>query len=201
MQPVTRRALIAGSVSAATLPLLSANAASPAAGEQSPGIYRYRLGSFELTALYDGIWYRPITDKFIRNAPFAEVESALTAAFMPADKLATPFTTLIVNTGQKLVLIDTGTGGQIAASAGVLRANLSAAGIDPKAIDLIVISHFHPDHINGLKDKDNELVFPNAELSADVKIGIAPVTLNSSASPAPVPAKFSFEAKVSITMT
>jgi glyoxylase-like metal-dependent hydrolase (beta-lactamase superfamily II) len=164
MQPVTRRALIAGSVSAATLPLFSANAASPAAGEQSPGIYRYRLGSFELTALYDGIWYRPITDKFIRNAPFAEVESALTAAFMPADKLATPFTTLIVNTGQKLVLIDTGTGGQIAASAGVLRANLSAAGIDPKAIDLIVISHFHPDHINGLKDKDNELVFPNAEI-------------------------------------
>jgi Metal-dependent hydrolases of the beta-lactamase superfamily II len=46
----------------------------------------------------------------------------------------------------------------------VLRANLVAAGIDPAAIDLIVISHFHPDHINGIKDKDNDLVFPNAEL-------------------------------------
>ena len=129
-----------------------------------PAFIAIGIGSFELTALYDGIWYRPITEKFIRNAPFAEVENALTAAFMPADKLATPFTTLIVNTGQKLVLIDTGTGGQIAASAGVLRANLIAAGIDPKAIDLIVISHFHPDHINGIKDKDNELVFPNAEI-------------------------------------
>ena len=83
---------------------------------------------------------------------------------MPHDKLATPFTTLIVNTGKKLVLIDTGTGGQIAPSAGVLRDNLAAAGIDPKAVDQIVISHFHPDHINGIKDKDNELIFPNAEI-------------------------------------
>src|SRR5262249_5651578 len=119
MQRVTRRAALAGSVSAAAvaaLPLLPADAASPPAGEQTPGIYRYRIGTFELTALYDGIWYRPITEKFIRNVPFADVENALAAAFMPPDKLATPFTTLIVNTGQKLVLIDTGTGGQIAPS-------------------------------------------------------------------------------------
>ena len=83
---------------------------------------------------------------------------------MPHDKLATPFTTLIVNTGQKLVLLDTGTGGQIAPSAGVLRDNLAAAGIDPKEVDTIVISHFHPDHINGIKDKDNALIFPRAEI-------------------------------------
>jgi glyoxylase-like metal-dependent hydrolase (beta-lactamase superfamily II) len=92
------------------------------------------------------------------------VERALADAFMPADRLATPFTTLVVNTGSKLVLVDTGTGGQIAPSAGVLSENLTAAGIDPKAVDLIVISHFHPDHINGIKDKDNGLVFPNAEI-------------------------------------
>ena len=83
---------------------------------------------------------------------------------MPHDKLATPFTTLVVNTGKKIILIDTGTGGQIAPSAGVLRDNLAAAGIDPKAVDQIVISHFHPDHINGIKDKDNALIFPNAEI-------------------------------------
>src|SRR3984885_5287052 len=164
MPNISRRALLAGSALAATGPLAPAFGAPPPAGKEMPGIYRYRIGTFELTALYDGIWYRPITDKFIRNAPFADVESALADAFMPTDKLATPFTTLIVNTGQRLVLIDTGTGGQIAPSAGVLRANLSAAGIDPKAIDQIAISHFHPDHINGLKDKDNELVFPNAEI-------------------------------------
>jgi glyoxylase-like metal-dependent hydrolase (beta-lactamase superfamily II) len=162
---VTRRLFVAGSALAAlSTQAERAPAAGAPAGTATPGIYRYRIGTFELTALYDGIWYRPITDKFIRNAPFADVESALADAFMPADKLATPFTTLVVNTGRKLVLLDTGTGGQIAASAGVLRDNLRAAGIEPASIDLIAISHFHPDHINGIKGKDNDLIFPNAEI-------------------------------------
>jgi len=164
MPELSRRTLLAGTVAALGAPAASAIAAEPPAGAATAGIYRYKIGSYELTALYDGIWYRPITDKFIRNARFAEVEHALDAAFMPHDRLATPFTTLIVNTGNKLVLIDTGTGGQIAPSAGVLRDNLAAAGIDPKAVDAIVISHFHPDHINGIKDKDNNLIFPNAEI-------------------------------------
>ncbi len=165
MPTVTRRRLLAGSAAAALAARAGpAAAAALPAGWQTPGVYRYKIGTFELTALYDGIWYRPITDKFIRNAPFAEVEHALADAFMPADKLATPFTTLVVNTGKRLVLIDTGTGGQIAPSAGALPENLTAAGIDPKAVVLIVISHFHPDHINGIKDKDNGVVFPNAEI-------------------------------------
>jgi len=165
MSALTRRSLIAGSavatLAAGAEPLA---AAAPPAGKQAPGIYRYKIGSFELTALYDGIWYRPIGDKFIRNAPFTEVEHALDVAFMPHDKLETPFTTLIVNTGKKLVLIDTGTGGQIAPTAGMIGDNLAAAGISPKAVDQIVISHFHPDHINGIKDKDNALIFANAEI-------------------------------------
>jgi glyoxylase-like metal-dependent hydrolase (beta-lactamase superfamily II) len=168
---LTRRTLLAGSTAAATGATVGAltaaaneaKAETAPADKVAPGIFRYRIGSYELTALYDGIWYRPITDTFIK-APFADVERALDQAFMPHDKLATPFTTLIVNTGKKLVLIDTGTGGQIAASAGALRDNLAAAGIDPKAVDQIVISHFHPDHINGIKDKDNALIFPNAEI-------------------------------------
>src|ERR1700683_4101283 len=160
MPILSRRALLAGTAATAlACGAERAAATAPPAGKQAPGIYRYTIGSFEITALYDGIWYRPITDKFIRNARFAEVETALADAFMPADRLATPFTTLIVNTGKRLVLIDTGTGGQIAASAGALRDNLAAAGIDPKAVDAIVISHFHPDHINGIKDKDNNLIF------------------------------------------
>ena len=114
MPAVTRRTLLAGTaVAAIAAGADPAAAAAPAADKQAPAIYRYKIGSYELTALYDGIWYRPITDKFIRNAPFADVEHALDAAFMPHDKLATPFTALVVNTGSKLVLIDTGTGGQI----------------------------------------------------------------------------------------
>ena len=107
MSIVTRRGILAASA-AATLAAQagSAMAEAPTANTATPGIYRYKIGSYELTALYDGIWYRPITDKFIRNAPFADVEHALYEAFMPHDKLATPFTTLIVNTGKKLVLID-----------------------------------------------------------------------------------------------
>jgi glyoxylase-like metal-dependent hydrolase (beta-lactamase superfamily II) len=165
MPTVTRRNVLAGSA-AATLAAGAepAAAAAPAAGKQAPGLYRYRVGAFELTALYDGIWYRPITDKFIHNARFRDVERALDQAFMPHDRLATPFTALVVNTGKKLVLIDTGTGGQISPTAGQVVDNLAAAGIAPKDVDLIVISHFHPDHINGIKDKDNNLIFPDAEI-------------------------------------
>ena len=116
---LTRRTLLAGSAAVAAAGSGTAQAEAPPADKAAPGIFRYKIGTYELTALYDGIWYRPITDKFIK-APFAEVERALDQAFMPHDKLATPFTTLIVNTGKKLVLIDTGTGGQIAPSAGAL---------------------------------------------------------------------------------
>ncbi len=166
MSGITRRDVLAGSAAAAALGAAAdcARAAALPIGTTGPGIYRYRIGSCELTALYDGIWYRPIGQDFIRNAPFADVEHALDAAFMPHDKLTTPFTTLIVNTGQKLVLLDTGTGGQIAPTAGMIVANLAAAGIAPKDVDQIAISHFHPDHINGIKDKDNNLIFPNADI-------------------------------------
>src|SRR5947208_2823437 len=140
------------------------SAAAPPTGKQAPSVYRYRVGEFEITALYDGVWYRPIDEKFVRHADYAEVRRAMSDAFMPEEKLATPFTTVLVNTGRKLILLDTGTGGQIASTAGAFSDNLEAAGIDPKTIDQIVISHFHPDHINGIKTKDNALIFPNAEI-------------------------------------
>jgi glyoxylase-like metal-dependent hydrolase (beta-lactamase superfamily II) len=170
MIELTRRRLLAGTALAAGAGVLApaasgpALAAAPVSGAQAPGLYRYKVGAFELTALYDGVWYRPIDDKFIRNAAYGDVRRAMSEAFMPADKLATPFTTLLVNTGAKLILLDTGTGGQVAPTAGTLGTNLAAAGIDPKSIDAVVISHFHPDHINGIKNKDNGRVFPNAEI-------------------------------------
>lgn len=164
MTDFTRRNLIAGASLAAVGAAEPTQAAAPAVGRQAPSIYRYRVGDFEVTALYDGVWYRPIDDKFVRHADYTEVRQAMTDAFMPAEKLATPFTTVLVNTGKKLILLDTGTGGQIATTAGSFGENLAAAGINPKSIDQIVISHFHPDHINGIKTKDNELIFPNAEI-------------------------------------
>jgi glyoxylase-like metal-dependent hydrolase (beta-lactamase superfamily II) len=140
-------------------------AATPSASTQGPGVYRTRIGSFQLTALYDGIWPVKIEDDFVRNATRADVDAALKAAFLPPDILPITFTALLVNTGAKLVLIDTGTAGQITDSAGTLLDNLAAAGIRPDAIDTILISHFHPDHINGIKDKDGRKVFPNADIA------------------------------------
>jgi glyoxylase-like metal-dependent hydrolase (beta-lactamase superfamily II) len=166
MSALSRRSFLASSMLAAgcaALPV-AGRAAAPAAKAQGPGIYRYKLGDFQLTALYDGIWHIPIDDKFVRNASAAAVNEALAAAFLPPSVLPISFTALLVNTGDRLVLIDTGTAGQITDSAGFMNANLDAAGITPGLIDTIVISHFHPDHIDGIKTKDGGKVFANAEI-------------------------------------
>ena len=162
---LSRRNLLKGAGAAFACGLSpAAFAAAPPSGRPAPGIYRYKVGNYELTAAYDGVWNRPIDDKFIRNAYFPDVQKVLADAFLPIHALPTPFTPLAVNTGSKLILIDTGSGGQIAPTAGSLVANLAAAGIDAKAVDTILISNFHPDHINGIKTKDDALVFPNAEI-------------------------------------
>jgi len=166
MRQVSRRSFLSGTAlaaGAAALPLPS-SAKAPTPKMQGPGVYRYNLGNYQLTALFDGIWYLPIDDKFVRNASGAEVNQALAAAFLPPSVLPISFTALMVNTGAKLVLIDTGTAGQIADTAGSMLDNLKVAGVDPKAIDTILISHFHPDHIDGIKTRDGAKVFPNAEI-------------------------------------
>jgi glyoxylase-like metal-dependent hydrolase (beta-lactamase superfamily II) len=84
--------------------------------------------------------------------------------FLQPGIVPTSFTALLVNTRSKLVLIDTGTGGQLGPTSGHMPGALAAAGMKPDAIDAIVISHFHPDHINGIKDKDGKKVFVNAEV-------------------------------------
>jgi glyoxylase-like metal-dependent hydrolase (beta-lactamase superfamily II) len=166
MPALSRRSFLTGPLLAAGCAALPVpgRAAAPALKAQGPGVYRYKLGDYQLTALYDGIWYLPIDDKFVRNASGAAVNEALAAAFLPPSVLPISFTALLVNTGAKLVLIDTGTAGQITDSAGFMNANLAAAGISPSAIDTIVISHFHPDHIDGIKTKDGAKVFANAEI-------------------------------------
>jgi len=165
MTQFSRRTFLVGAALAADALGRSGQAKSPLIKDQVPGLYRYRLGSFELTALNDGVWPLPIDAAFVPNVPLAQVQQAMVDAFMPAtDHLAYPFTALLVNTGSKLILIDTGTGGQITPTAGLLESNLRAAGVTPEAIDAVVITHFHPDHINGLKTKDDALIFPNAEI-------------------------------------
>jgi glyoxylase-like metal-dependent hydrolase (beta-lactamase superfamily II) len=157
-KPIDRRTLLKGAAATFACGVPRLAFAAPA------GFYRYKIGKFELTPCYDGVWNRPIDDKFVKNAYFPEVQQVMAEADLPIHVLPTPFTPLLVNTGKKRVLIDTGSGGQIAPTAGSLLANLAAAGIPPTAIDTILISNFHPDHINGIKTKDDALVFPNAEI-------------------------------------
>lgn len=167
--PVSRRNVLAGSAvaSAAMMapPAMRQAAASiPSAGRQLPGAYRWSVGDFELTAVIDGIAKRPLDAAFVRNATLDAVQAALDEAFLPKDTLLNTFTALVVNTGKRVLLIDTGMGDAGPPTTGQLPENLTAAGIDPKAVDAVVISHFHGDHINGLRNKAGELNFPNAEV-------------------------------------
>ena len=163
---ITRRSALAGSAAAAASLALPAalHAAAPPVAVQGPGVHRTKVGSFQVTALYDGTWFLPIDGKFVRNASGMAVNRALADAFLPPRIMPISFTALLVNTGTKLVLIDTGTAGQVVDTAGVMIDNLSVAGVTPDKIDTILISHFHPDHIDGIKTKEGAKVFANAEI-------------------------------------
>ncbi len=160
-----RRTAILASTAAALSSALprAGHAAQAPAGQQAPAFYRYKVGDLEVTAINDGVAFRSL-DGFIRNASLDDVKAALGSAFLPTDRMTIPFTTLVVNTGQKLVLLDTGNGNMGAPTTGTWMRNFKAAGFDPANVDVVVISHFHPDHINGLRLKDGTEVFPKAQL-------------------------------------
>jgi glyoxylase-like metal-dependent hydrolase (beta-lactamase superfamily II) len=170
MTHLTRRSLLAGTAAAAlgTMAAAPARAAAPPAGKQAPGFYRYTVGTYEITVVTDGAARVPLPEDFVTNIKKDEVQAALAAAHMNSEIFFNPFNPIVVNTGAKLVLIDTGTGEanyqQSKGAAGQFLVNLTAAGIDPKAIDTVIISHYHGDHVNGLLRADNSLTYPDAEI-------------------------------------
>jgi glyoxylase-like metal-dependent hydrolase (beta-lactamase superfamily II) len=107
-------------------------------------------------------------DGFVGNKSRDEVNAALAAVYMDKDMMAIPYSPIAVNTGGKLIVIDTGTGeanlGPSRGAAGQFHNNLAASGIDRNAVDTVVISHFHQDHINGLLTADNKPAFAKAEI-------------------------------------
>jgi glyoxylase-like metal-dependent hydrolase (beta-lactamase superfamily II) len=168
---LTRRHALAGAAALAASPLLpsvSAKAAAPLADKQAPSFYRYKVGDIQVNAIFDGSTTFDLTDNFVLNAKKDEVNAALDKAFLPKDKMSLLFTPLAINTGGKTFVIDTGMGAESLASSkgvnGQFAVNLAAAGIDPKSVDAVVISHFHGDHINGLLNADGTPAFPNAEV-------------------------------------
>ena len=130
------------------------------------GVYKYKVGSIEVTAVYDGIWRKPHDPTFIKNATVEDTKEALAKAGLTTEFMPIPLTVVVLKIGDKYVMIDSGSGvGQWQANATNLPSNMKAAGIDRGQISTILVSHFHPDHVWGLMEKGtNAVVFPNAEL-------------------------------------
>ena len=172
MTEISRRTVLAGTAlagaAAATGVPSPVRAAAPAADKQAPGVYRYKVGSHEVTVVTDGSRAFPLTDSYVTNAPIANVKKALEAVYMPRDQMVHHYSPIVLNTGWKLIVIDTGLGDnafeQTKGVLGQFKTNLAAAGIDRNAIDIVVISHFHGDHVNGSWTTNNKLAFPNAEI-------------------------------------
>ena len=178
MRATTRRNLILSAATAAVAFGLDGRLAisAPARRARTPdpvrGFYRYRVGAAECTVLYDGIWEKPHDPAYFKNASVDQTKKALAAAGLPTTFIPIPISVLVVNVNGKLTLCDAGGGGQVQAfnpksvfNSGKMMTNMKAAGIDPRRIETILISHFHPDHIFGLlASKTNAPAFPNAEI-------------------------------------
>ncbi|MET0323100.1 MAG: MBL fold metallo-hydrolase [Duganella sp.] len=142
---------------------LPVHAAAPLAKTGAPGYTRIMLGDFEVTPVSDGVVDLPMVD-------LLNTDKAKTLATLKQAHLGNPTTTSInaflVNTGSKLVLVDTGAGALFGAALGKLLDNIKAAGYQPEQIDDILITHLHPDHVGGLM-VNSKIAFPNAVVHAD----------------------------------
>ncbi|UCF95492.1 MAG: MBL fold metallo-hydrolase, partial [Desulfobacterales bacterium] len=132
--------------------------------------YHFKTGRLECIAVSDGTLtytppaFPPPASLLFTNAPSARLEQVLREHDLPFKQWTEwtcPYICLVVNTGDHVVLVDTGAGG-LAPTTGRLRQNLQAAGIAPEDIDTVVLTHGHPDHIGGNTDARGKPAFPDA---------------------------------------
>src|SRR6201997_5719708 len=171
MLMLDRRMLLrAGSAAigaAALAPTAPALAHAPQAGERAqPSFYRFKLGTIEITVVSDGTLAFPA--ETLWGARAEDARGLLTSAFHTPRPVGLEINTILVNTGDKLVLIDTGCGvDKFQKTTGRLLGNLAAAGYAPRDIDMILFTHAHFDHLWGISDSENaSLLFPSAEFVA-----------------------------------
>jgi glyoxylase-like metal-dependent hydrolase (beta-lactamase superfamily II) len=179
MNQLSRRSMMTGTVAAgvalagATASRSPVLAAAPSADNQAPGFYHYKVGDMLVTVVTDGVTKSPLADGYVANRDKAAVNAALEANYLPTNTATHPYTPIAINTGGKLVVIDTGLGPGVyeksKGAAGQFHSNLKAAGYSADAVDTVIISHFHPDHINGLLTGDGGKAFANAEIMVPAK--------------------------------
>jgi len=155
-------------LAAAAFLTTTAWAGSAAAGGQAPGWFRMKLGQFEVTALNDGTIDLPVDQLLLGITP-ERLNDLLGWAYQKPP-VETSVNGFLVNTGTKLVLIDTGAGTLFGPTVGRLMANLKASGYQPEQVDEIYITHMHGDHVGGLIGGATR-AFPNAVVRAEVHEG------------------------------
>jgi len=136
----------------------------------SSEIYHFKVGSFECIAVSDGIQryappiFPPPKIFLFGNAPKKHLEQTLVKHNIQADSWTewiSPYICLLINTGEFHVLVDTGANG-LDPNTGRLIQNLQTGGIAPEDIDIVILTHCHPDHISGITLDNGQLAFPNA---------------------------------------
>ncbi|WP_413721067.1 MBL fold metallo-hydrolase [Silicimonas sp. MF1-12-2] len=126
--------------------------------------HRFTLGDAEVTTILDGTIPMGIRPPFLLDKDDEQIAAIATAANLPTDRLENNFIPTLVNTGSELVLFDTGCGHfRRNNGAGFLLERLADAGYAPGDIDVVALTHVHPDHIGGILE-DGEIAFPNAQL-------------------------------------
>lgn len=160
--------MLTGSLAACALaaPIAPAFARAPMKGAQAPYFYRFRHGAMEATIVSDGPLALGAPAEAFVGVPKEEIHDMLASRFLPIDRIVLEQNALVLNTGRRLVLFDTGMGFQrmFGRTTGRLIRSLREAGFAPSQVDAIVISHGHIDHIGGMASASGRRLFPNAQV-------------------------------------
>ncbi len=165
-QALLGAALAAGAGTLGGVRIPTAMAKAPLAKEQAPYFYRFNHGQMQATVVSDGPLPLGEPSASFLGTSKEEVGKMLTDRFLSPTNVILEQNVLVLNTGDKLVLFDTGMGTSpmFGPTTGKLLANLKAAGIDPKDIDAVVATHAHCDHVWGIMSDDGKQNFPNAQI-------------------------------------